>query len=140
MDEDGVVHRVERVDDPARLADIAAAVSGRPVLIADGHHRYGVSQTYQAERRADAGGAAGPYDLTLAYVGELVEDQLSVEPIHRLLDGLPADRSWPDVLAPWFDAEPGGPATVALAAVTRRAWCRRPRRAGRHRHPPAPPR
>jgi uncharacterized protein (DUF1015 family) len=65
-----VVHRVERVDDPARLADIAAAVSGRPVLIADGHHRYRVSQTYQAERRADAGGAAGPYDLTLAYVGE----------------------------------------------------------------------
>ena len=116
MDEDGVVHRVERVDDPARLAAIEAAVGGRPVLIADGHHRYGVSQTYQAERRADAGGAAGPYDLTLAYVGELVEDQLSVEPIHRLLDGLPADRSWPDVLAPWFEAEPGGPATAALAA------------------------
>ena len=116
VDEDGVVHRVERVDDPGRLAAIGAAVSARPVLIADGHHRYGVSQIYQAERRADAGGAAGPYDLTLAYVGELVEDQLSVEPIHRLLDGLPADRSWPDVLAPWFDAEPGGPATAALAA------------------------
>jgi uncharacterized protein (DUF1015 family) len=116
VDEDGVVHRVERVDDPARLAAIGAAVGGRPVLIADGHHRYGVSQSYQAERRADAGGAAGPYDLTLAYVGELVADQLSVEPIHRLLDGLPADRSWPDVLAPWFDDEPGGPATAALAA------------------------
>ena len=116
VDEDGVVHRVERVDEPARLAAIEAAVAGRPVLIADGHHRYGVSQAYQAERRAAAGGAAGPYDLTLAYVGELVEDQLSVEPIHRLLDGLPADRSWPDVLAPWFDAEPGGPATAALAA------------------------
>ncbi len=116
VDEDGVVHRVERVDEPARLAAIEAAVAGRPVLIADGHHRYGVSQVYQAERRAAAGGAAGPYDLTLAYVGELVEDQLSVEPIHRLLDGLPADRSWPDVLAPWFDAEPGGPATAALAA------------------------
>ena len=116
VDDDGVVHRVERVDDPARVAAIEAAVAARPVLIADGHHRYGVSQAYQAERRADAGGAAGPYDLTLAYIGELVEDQLSVEPIHRLLDGLPADRSWPDVLAPWFDAEPGGPATAALVA------------------------
>jgi len=116
VDDDGVVHRVERVDDPARVAAIEAAVAARPVLIADGHHRYGVSQAYQAERRAEAGDAAGPYDLTLAYVGELAEDQLSVEPIHRLLDGLPADRSWPDVLAPWFDAEPGGPATAALAA------------------------
>jgi len=116
VDDDGVVHRVERVHDPDRLAAIEAAVSGRPVLIADGHHRYGVAQTYQAERRTEDGDAGGPYDLTLAYVGELVEDQLSVEPIHRLLDGLPADRSWPEVLAPWFDAEPGGPATAALAA------------------------
>jgi uncharacterized protein (DUF1015 family) len=116
IDDDGVVHQVERIDDPARLAAIAAAVGSEPMLLADGHHRYGVSQAYQRERRAEAGDAAGPYDLTLCYVGELVEDQLSVEPIHRLLDGLPADRSWPDVLAPWFDTEPGGPATAALAA------------------------
>ena len=52
----------------------------------------------------------------MAYVGELVEDQLSVQPIHRLLDGLPADRSWLEVLAPWFDLEPRGPATPVLAA------------------------
>jgi len=50
----------------------------------------------------------------MAYVGELVEDQLSIEPIHRLLDGLPADRSWPEVLEPWFTLEPLGAADSML--------------------------
>jgi len=33
VDEDGVVHRVERVDDPGRLAAIGATVSGQPVKV-----------------------------------------------------------------------------------------------------------
>lgn len=116
VDGAGVAHTVERVDDPERCAAIAAAVAGHAVLIADGHHRYGVSRDYREERRAAAGGRAGPYDLTMTYLGELVEDQLSVAPIHRLLDGLPAGRDWLEVLTPWFDTEPAGPATPELAA------------------------
>jgi uncharacterized protein (DUF1015 family) len=116
-DDDDVIHSVERVDDPARLAAISAAVAAESVLLADGHHRYGVAEVYRDERRAAADGAPGPYDLTLAYVGELVEDQLSVQATHRLLDGLPADQSWPDVLARCFDTEPAGPATATLAAT-----------------------
>ena len=117
-DDDGVVHQVERVDDPARTAAIAAAVASAPVLIADGHHRYEVSRRYRDERRAAGASAAGqaPWDLTLAYVGELVEEQLSVAPIHRLLDGLPADRTWAEVLEPCFELEPVGPAVPELAA------------------------
>jgi hypothetical protein len=120
--DDGVTHTVERIDAEARCRAISAAVGGQPVLIADGHHRYGVSQDYRAEQRAEAErlGASppadAPYDLTMTYVGELVTDQLSVEPIHRLLDGLPADRSWSDVLVPWFEPSPAGPATAALAS------------------------
>ena len=122
VDDDGVTHTVERIDDAGRCRAISAAVGGQPVLIADGHHRYGVSQDYRAEQRAAADrlgaspAADAPYDLTMAYVGELVTDQLSVEPIHRLLDGLPADRTWSEVLLPWFDPSPAGPATAALAS------------------------
>ena len=86
-------------------------------MIADGHHRYQVSRVYRDERRAETDGAPGPYDLTMAYVAELVDEQLSVEPIHRLLDGLPAGREWPDVLSRSFDAEPYGPATPALTGL-----------------------
>ncbi|MGA1261388.1 MAG: DUF1015 domain-containing protein, partial [Ilumatobacteraceae bacterium] len=50
-DDDGVTHRVERVDDPARVRSIASLVSSAPVLIADGHHRYAISRTFRDESR-----------------------------------------------------------------------------------------
>ena len=58
-DEAGVVHTVERVTDPERVAAIAAAVRAHPVLIADGHHRYAISRIYRDEERAAHGGDAG---------------------------------------------------------------------------------
>ena len=48
---DGVTHRIERVTDADRIAAIAATVGSDDVLIADGHHRYGVAQRYRAEVR-----------------------------------------------------------------------------------------
>lgn len=81
---DGVTHRVERVDDTERVDEIAAIVGSADVLIADGHHRYGVAQRYLDEaHREDLPTAAGA-ETTLAFVGELIPEQLSVEAIHRL--------------------------------------------------------
>ncbi|MFM8969955.1 MAG: DUF1015 domain-containing protein, partial [Actinomycetota bacterium] len=48
-DGDGVLHRVERVDDPPRVRNIASLVGAAPVLIADGHHRYAIARTYRDE-------------------------------------------------------------------------------------------
>jgi uncharacterized protein (DUF1015 family) len=122
VDLDGVVHTVERVDDPDRVAAIAAAVASHPVLIADGHHRYAISRTYRDERRATDG--AGPWDLTLTYVGELVESQLSIDAIHRVYRGIDPDRL-AAVLSRSFDASPAGPveAGFARAVVERGALC-----------------
>ena len=114
-DPDGVVHRLEHVDDPARVEAIHAAVASAPVLVADGHHRYGVARAYRHERRAAAGDRAGPYDFTLAFVQELVEDQLVVQAIHRLVAGVGADL--PDVLARSFDLADAGPVSAATLAA-----------------------
>ena len=54
------------------------------VLIADGHHRYGISRTYRDEVRAATGSSDTPAELTLTFVNELIADQLSVEAINRL--------------------------------------------------------
>lgn len=83
-DEEGVHHVLERVDDPQRIAHIASLVSANPVLIADGHHRYAISRTYRDESRTN-GGPVGA-ELTMTYVAELVQEQLSVAAIHRLYD------------------------------------------------------
>lgn len=102
VDEDGVRHTVWRVDDPATCEAIAQAVADHPVVVADGHHRYETSLAYRGEREA-ADGDAGPAAATMAYVVELVEDELTVHAIHRLLRGLPADLDLVDALSPWFE-------------------------------------
>ena len=82
--EEGVVHVVERVTDPQRIAAIRDKLAADDVLIADGHHRYGVSRSYRNEIREATGRTDTPAELTLAFVNELIEEQLSVAAIHRL--------------------------------------------------------
>lgn len=122
-DEQGVVHIVERVTDPQRVAAIGAAVGANPVLIADGHHRYAISRTFRDEMRATDGDDTGA-ELTLTYVAELVADQLSIDAIHRLYHGLSADELL-QILAASFDVEEAGPVTPTFAAevVERASLC-----------------
>jgi len=58
--EDGITHRLWRLGDPGEQAAIAADLSGRRALIADGHHRYAAYLQLQAEMRA-AGLGTGPW-------------------------------------------------------------------------------
>ncbi len=81
---DGVTHTVERVTDTERVGAISAMVRSDDVLIADGHHRYGVARRYRDEIRSGTGDHGSAAELTLAFVSELVADQLSVEAIHRV--------------------------------------------------------
>lgn len=121
-DEHGVLHTVERVTDPERVAAISAAVGSNPVLIADGHHRYAISRTFRDERRAAGGDDAS--DLTLTYVAELVEEQLSIDAIHRLYHGVSADELLA-IFSPLFDLSEAGTVTPSFAGdvVSRGALC-----------------
>jgi uncharacterized protein (DUF1015 family) len=80
----GVEHLLERVTDPQRIAAIRDKLAADDVLLADGHHRYGVSRSYRDEVREATGRSDTAAELTLAFVNELIEEQLSVEAIHRL--------------------------------------------------------
>jgi uncharacterized protein (DUF1015 family) len=86
-DDAGVLHELWRIADPVRIGLIVERVESEPVVIADGHHRYETCSQYKAERGPGPGG----YDLTMTYVVELTEDELDVQPIHRLLHGAPAE-------------------------------------------------
>jgi uncharacterized protein (DUF1015 family) len=123
-DNDGVLHRVERVDDPDRLAAICRAVSSNSVLIADGHHRYAISRTYRDEIRAATGRDDTDAELTMFYVAELVESQLSIDPIHRLYHGVTAAALAEDI-ARYFELAPAGPVTVDTVAqcIERNSMC-----------------
>ena len=123
-DEDGVIHRVERIDDPMRVAAISAAVAGNAVLIADGHHRYAISRSYRDEVRAATGRLDTDAELTMVYVAELVEQQLSIDPIHRVYRGITAD-GLASRLAAVCDVVEAGRVTARFAAeaIDRGAMC-----------------
>ncbi|HKA82926.1 MAG TPA: DUF1015 domain-containing protein [Acidimicrobiales bacterium] len=115
VDDEGVRHTVWIVDRPDVSDAIAAAVAAQPVVIADGHHRYETALTYLAERERSEGQPGGAA-ATLAFVVELVEDELTVRAIHRLLNGLPAGLDLVAALDPWF--EPVGPPPAGEPVTT----------------------
>ncbi len=123
-DEDGVIHRVERVLDHDRIEAITSAVASSSVLIADGHHHYAISRSYRNEVRAASGRTDTDAELTMTYVAELVDEQLSIDPIHRVYWGLSAGELLSQ-LRRFFVLEEAGRVTphCAAEAIARGAMC-----------------
>ena len=114
-DDLGVVHSVERVTDDARIAAISAAIAAHPVVIADGHHRYAISRTYRDETRERTNSTTTGAELTLTYINELIDEQLSVAALHRLYEGI-TYKQLAAALSPFFtinDADPVGETTLS---------------------------
>src|SRR5947209_6425474 len=114
-DDTGVHHRLWRITQSGTVSAIAEAVASAPVVIADGHHRYETALAYRDERRTEGAGPAD-HDLLMAYAVELADEQLTIDPIHRLVNGLSPDVDLSEALAQWFEPFDAGPPTESLAA------------------------
>lgn len=115
----GVTHLVERVTDPERIDAIRRTVGADDVLIADGHHRFGVARIYRDEVREASGRRDTLAELTLAFVNELIGEQLSIAAIHRLYSGI-AVADLAAALAERFTLAPIAPPTAqTLQAMER---------------------
>ena len=92
--DDGIQHRLGRIDDPAQVAAIVASIEQQPLLIADGHHRYETTVKYADEMdaaRVDEGAPPAPrggHRYVLAYLAEGDDPGLVVYGTHRLVFGL----------------------------------------------------
>lgn len=104
VDDEGITHRLWQLS-PEQSAVVTALLAEGPVLVADGHHRYEVSKNYRLERHEAVGDSPAPYDLVLALCTELVEEQLAVGGIHRLISGVSA-TDVRDVLGRHFSLTP----------------------------------
>lgn len=93
--EDGIEHKLARISEVEPLRRIVAALRERPLLIADGHHRYETTLRYGAaidEERAAAGLPARPdgaHKWVLAFLADADDPGLVVFPTHRLVRGVP---------------------------------------------------
>lgn len=78
-----------RIADPDAAARITRAFAGRPLFLADGHHRYEAARRYRslqpADRRQDSAQAANYVMMTLV---EFDDPGLLLLPYHRTLAGL----------------------------------------------------
>lgn len=84
-DDNEVLVRVARIDDPKELERLRGELQPQWALIADGHHRYESSLAYRDRRRQEGKGDA---EYTLAFLCSLEDAGLTVFPIHRLVHSL----------------------------------------------------
>ena len=75
------------------IASVRAFLADRPVLIADGHHRYETLLAYRDERRAAAPDPSpeDPHEFVLACLVNAFDPGSQVRAIHRVLEGPVAD-------------------------------------------------
>ncbi len=81
-------HRLARVEAPALGARIRDALAERPLLIADGHHRYETARHYRDRRREDLGGRATgrePWEFVMALVASMDDPGTTVLGYHRVV-------------------------------------------------------
>ena len=104
-DEAGAQHTLMCLDEPDATAAVSDYFASKPLVIADGHHRYETALEYRDRmRRAhpDAGPDA-PFEFLLVYVANAWADGSLLLPIHRLiLEAAPPDaEAWRAGLPGW---------------------------------------
>jgi len=97
-DEQGTVHQLFRLADPAAVTVVTEALRPAELLIADGHHRYETSRVYAEEMDAAASGddierpEEGGHHWVLMCLVALEDPGLTVFPTHRLVSGITAEQ------------------------------------------------
>jgi uncharacterized protein (DUF1015 family) len=119
VDADGVRHELGALDDEATIAAVARLVGSAPIVLADGHHRFETALNYRNELRA-ASDRVGGADAIMMLVVELDDDELDIEPIHRLVE-LPPDVDLRVRLADAFEIRSIGPNTPESVDALERA-------------------
>jgi uncharacterized protein (DUF1015 family) len=96
-DDAGILHRLAPLREAGGVGAVQRFLAERPVVIADGHHRYETALAFRDERRA-AGerDAEAPHERILAYFSNAFAPGSLLLPIHRLVRKGPApgDAVW----------------------------------------------
>jgi uncharacterized protein (DUF1015 family) len=88
-DDYGVLHRVWKVSDTAKITALQTKMRDQKLIIADGHHRYETALAYRDERRAATGNSApAPYDSMMMTFFNMNSPGLVILPTHRVVHGL----------------------------------------------------
>ncbi|MCL6519931.1 MAG: DUF1015 domain-containing protein [Armatimonadetes bacterium] len=86
-DKDGVKCDLYCISDHGAIMAISETLAQKPILIADGHHRYSAALAYRNEMRTTYGGCASdaPYEFIMMTLVSLEDKGLVILPTHRLV-------------------------------------------------------
>ena len=84
-------HSLWRVTDTAQISKAQELLSGKPIFIADGHHRYETALMYRDYLREQNPDYTGKelFNYVLMFFCNMEDQGLMIFPIHRLVSGLP---------------------------------------------------
>ena len=91
-DSKGEKHNVWVITEPEVIRQICYVFNGKPLYIADGHHRYESALTYRDKQRALSSSASGDeaFDFVMMTLVDFADPGLIILPPHRLLCDLSA--------------------------------------------------
>ncbi len=109
------------VTEPKLLRELQARFHSKPLLIADGHHRYSTALQYRDRQRRRGETGAG-IESVLMCLAETRDPGLAVLPVYRLLSGIPpaAWARWRRACSQIFEIR-AMPSLERLAAAHRQA-------------------
>ena len=89
LEQDGVGQKLWVVSEPETVRMISSLLEAKPVVIADGHHRYETALTYRDWRLSQDPHAldGAPFRYVLMYLAS--RDKAVVQPTHRVLRDIP---------------------------------------------------
>jgi uncharacterized protein (DUF1015 family) len=116
VDHLGVTHRIWPVTDVPTITAVTAAMGGKPVYIADGHHRYETACNLRDQiaaemaQRGETISPEHPANFVLMMFVSMSDPGMLVLPTHRLFRGLPPIKSAElrERLGDSFETEPAG--------------------------------
>lgn len=108
-DDDGVMHRLWQVTDPAIIDKARELLDSKSLFIADGHHRYETALNYRNLMREKVGKFTGKesFNYVLMYFANMEDQGMLIFPTHRLVHNLVDFRLTPFLasLNEFFDVE-----------------------------------
>lgn len=84
----GVKHLIWSLNEESFIREVMRSMEGKPIFIADGHHRYETSLAYKRQMAQESDPPA-PSNWTLMYLAPMEDPGLVIFPTHKLVQGIP---------------------------------------------------
>jgi uncharacterized protein (DUF1015 family) len=104
---DGTSHQMWTIQDPRIFRQVAFAMHEKPIIIADGHHRYETARVFRNIMRARYGRRPPnrSYEYVMMYLTNMNDVGLTILPSHRMVKRCKSFRleAFLETLKQWFE-------------------------------------